>query len=491
MATASPNPSPTALSVPSSSLGAVVLTESATNHEYPVHVINDSPNSLVARIVLCYWDNIMGPCVRHLWNSEAQGMHVPQSALDYIATHTLSGEITRDEDDPTIDFRFFLIRESNLIVTSFVFGAIGGNESVVHSLSIVVRQEHRQRCLELQALMSSWMLRGIHHLRVYLEKETGDTSMDRFTPYLMQFIQMLTSLNESGLPGRISDCDIDTAFNPDCGCQFDGHFLCRAISSHLISARCSVVVGDNPNKVNKMIATLGLFLDSAERQCSRFVLYGNKSCPYSPDLFLQGFLQSASGELNTSLKDVHLSQRPTTLIDLTTQEVKFSCQPHQHLALQYRAVKRKLNELWTGRADNTFPFRSIGAKIILESHFYLLPFFSEMFHTFDEPETLVTNLFEEWKLLPPNIKQHEAYISQFISGLDRKAMTLIRFVECETNCGQNPLKISVKKLRQDLSLKVPGDFSIVLATAEKLKPGIFHFVTKGNNIDPAEFLDSF
>lgn len=41
----------------------------------------------------------------------------------------------------------------------------------------------------------------------------------------------------------------------------------------------------------QMIATLGMFLSPAERLCSRFVLYGNKSCPYSPDLFVQGFLQ--------------------------------------------------------------------------------------------------------------------------------------------------------------------------------------------------------
>jgi hypothetical protein len=161
----------TALAVPSPAYGAVALEPGAdSRNEFPVLVINDSPNSLISRIVLCYWDNIMGPCVRHLWNSESQDFEVSQTVLDYIATHTLGGGITRDEEDPTVDFRFFMIKEYGMMVTSFVFGAFGGNETVVHSLSIIVREEHRERCLELQALMSSWMLRGIHQLRVYLEK---------------------------------------------------------------------------------------------------------------------------------------------------------------------------------------------------------------------------------------------------------------------------------------------------------------------------------
>jgi hypothetical protein len=67
--------------------------------------------------------------------------------------------------------------------------------------------------------------------------------------------------------------------------------------------------------------------------------------------------QSTTGELTVSLKDVHLSQQPTTLVDLTTQEVKYSSLPHQHPALQHKAVKQKLNELWTGKTDTSYLLR--------------------------------------------------------------------------------------------------------------------------------------
>ena len=38
------------------------------------------------------------------------------------------------------------------------------------------------------------------------------------------------------------------------------------------------------------------------------------------------------------------------------------------------------------------------------------------------------------------------------------------------------MRNNLKKLKHDLSLTVPGDFHIILATAEKLKPGIYGFV---------------
>ena len=65
---------------------------------------------------------------------------------------------------------------------------------------------------------------------------------------------------------------------------------------------------------------------------------------------------------------------------------------------------------------------------------------------------------------------------------------------CCSGVGKHPSRLSSKRLRQDLSLKVPGDFYTVLATAEKLKPGMFQFVTgdsKGNNLEQAHLLDTF
>ncbi len=44
------------------------------------------------------------------------------------------------------------------------------------------------------------------------------------------------------------------------------------------------------------------------------------------------------------------------------------------------------------------------------------------------------------------------------------------------NHGKIPGKVVVKKLRQDMGLALMGDLKIILATAEKLRPGIYNFV---------------
>ena len=46
-----------------------------------------------------------------------------------------------------------------------------------------------------------------------------------------------------------------------------------------------------------------------------------------------------------------------------------------------------------------------------------------------------------------------------------------------SNDGSQPLKTSVlNKIRNDLHLNMEGDFRIILAIAEKLRPGIFFFL---------------
>jgi hypothetical protein len=44
------------------------------------------------------------------------------------------------------------------------------------------------------------------------------------------------------------------------------------------------------------------------------------------------------------------------------------------------------------------------------------------------------------------------------------------------NCGAQPYRGGLKKIRHDLCLPTEGDLMIVLAAAEKLKPGLYWFL---------------
>lgn len=140
---------------------------------YSKTTLQNAPDNLLSSIVLCYWDNILGPRVRHLWETPSTEMPSATSeVLHQIASHTLSGEICRDPTDPHVDTKFFVIKEGGFLVHSFVFGALGLTDFGVHSLSAVMREDNMSRCLQLQSLLHQWMTRGVARLRVLMEKVT-------------------------------------------------------------------------------------------------------------------------------------------------------------------------------------------------------------------------------------------------------------------------------------------------------------------------------
>ena len=128
-----------------------------------------SKEGLISCLVLCNWDNIMGPKVRHLWMSESMD-NVTMDTLVNIATHTLSGEICRDPLDSNIDTKFYAMKEKGIIVTSVIFGAMGLHDMSVHSLSLIVPHSQMKRYLQLHELCLSWISYFIAKLRILLEK---------------------------------------------------------------------------------------------------------------------------------------------------------------------------------------------------------------------------------------------------------------------------------------------------------------------------------
>ena len=85
------------------------------------------------------------------------------------------------------------------------------------------------------------------------------------------------------------------------------------------------------------------------------------------------------GQTLDSVSGILLSKYPTTLIDLTTGEVRHSSL-HKHHARRHEALKQHLDTLWKGRK---------------ESQVYTS---RNLFHAFEDAESLVNNFLEEVSL---------------------------------------------------------------------------------------------
>jgi len=114
--------------------------------------------------------------------------------------------------------------------------------------------------------------------------------------------------------------------------------LARAVTSHLQSHGCTVVIGDNLKMINMFIDSLSLFLMSnIEKERSSHVVEGRG---YTPDLALQGLLQNSLSD-----EEVIQSLLPTTLIDLNTNTVKQTHPFHEYTVLRREYMSMELEKL--------------------------------------------------------------------------------------------------------------------------------------------------
>lgn len=404
---------------------------------------------VVEMIILSYWDNILGPKIKHVWMMD-KVCDPNMDVLTHVATHTLSGEIYQYGLEAELNTKFYSVTRHDITVAAFVFSAMAKGDMTVHSVSLVLPRHRYDIFLCWHSLCQAWMTRLIGKLRVLLAKETDDTAVRLFSVDLSEFVRMIGSLTSLALPRHIP-LSI-TSMHREHKC--DVSLLRQAITSHLSTCGRSVVVGRSVDQINLMVCAMAMFLSPEERRCCRYVSCDNP-LPYHPDVCVQGILQSPDG--TDSLKDMVFSQYPTTMVNLTMKDIKLTSLPHEHYLRRSEALRQELVTLWKGQVKDSYPT-------------------SEMLQPFDDPETLVGNLLEELVLLPGGIGVQEAYILEFLRLLEKKALALIEYIEMLSDHGQVPVKHKLKKLKHDLSLTVPGDFKMVLATAEKLRPGICVFI---------------
>jgi len=402
----------------------------------------------VDALLLCQWDNILGPRTEHVWY--VSGRPQPHSnILRYITTQVLGGEICRDVTSSQIDFKFFDVPAMGIIFPSFIFSAQGQGSSglTLQSLVLIIPNSELALYLHQVDLINSWMTRIVAKLRVICEmKDFATSGLADLTSWLHTFMTMLSSLQQVGLPSHIT-----LQYTALCPTHsLEPEFLRQVISSHLMTYGRTLVIGHRADQVNVLVYTLGLFCWEGERMRSRTAL-GGEAWPYFADLCVQGCIKGEDGAFPLTLREIQVSQYPVTLVDVERRDVMQSSSLVDHRRLRQAALLEELSELWRGEG---------GSQGATKGQFYST-------HT---QESLVRDLISQVHKLPPEAGVREAFISHFMHSLQRRAAVVLTWLEGE---GSNLAggKGLVKKLRGDLGLSLEGDWRMVMAQVDKLRPG--------------------
>uniref|UniRef100_A0A4W4HB88 CI072 protein n=1 Tax=Electrophorus electricus TaxID=8005 RepID=A0A4W4HB88_ELEEL len=449
-----------------------------------------------------YWDNILGPRVRHIWAPKGQGsLLLSDGEVTFLANHTLNGEILRSAESGAVDVKFFVLAEKGVIIVSLIFdGELKGDKNTC-ALSIILPQAELGFYLPLHSVCVERLKHIVRKGRIRMQKVCGLPRLflppeqkpsrlciligpiltlvgllsvwqgyniiSTLTSEIVPIMELLSSMKTHNVPEEV---DIkDTVLNDDdIGDSCHEDFLHKSISSHLQTCGCSVVVGSNPDKVNKIVLTLCLFLTPTERKCSR-LCRAEGSFKYDTGLFVQGLLKDSTGSFVLPYRQVLYSPYPSTHIDVDINTVKQMPPCHEHTYHQRRYMRAELAALW--RATSEDDISSDNLFNAQDSFTPDLNIFQDVMHK----DTLVKSFIDEVFLLKPGLSLRSVYLSHFLLVLHRKALTLLRYIEDETQKGKKPFR-SLRNMKTDLDLTVEGDLSIVMAMAEKLRAGLHYFV---------------
>ncbi|XP_023620510.1 guanine nucleotide exchange C9orf72 homolog isoform X5 [Myotis lucifugus] len=293
MSTLCPPPSP-----------AVAKTEIALSGESPL---------LAA--TFAYWDNILGPRVRHIWAPKTEQVLLSDGEITFLANHTLNGEILRNAESGAIDVKFFVLSEKGVIIVSLIFDGNWNGDRSTYGLSIILPQTELSFYLPLHRVCVDRLTHIIRKGRIWMHKERqenvqkivlegtermedqGQSIIPMLTGEVIPVMELLSSMKSHSVPEEIDIAE--TVLNDDdIGDSCHEGFLLNAISSHLQTCGCSVVVGSSAEKVNKIVKTLCLFLTPAERKCSR-LCEAESSFKYESGLFVQGLLKGLTSFTQT------------------------------------------------------------------------------------------------------------------------------------------------------------------------------------------------
>lgn len=118
-----------------------------------------------------YWDNILGPRVRHIWAPKGDHfMFLSDGEVTFLANHTLNGEILRSAECGAVDVKFFVLAEKGVIIVSLIFdGELKGDKNTC-ALSIILPQSELAFYLPLHTICVERLKHVIRKGRIWMQK---------------------------------------------------------------------------------------------------------------------------------------------------------------------------------------------------------------------------------------------------------------------------------------------------------------------------------
>ncbi|XP_033101066.1 guanine nucleotide exchange C9orf72-like isoform X1 [Anneissia japonica] len=312
-------------------------------------VLEGSDEYPVDAIILCLWNNILGPHIEHVWMTEGR-RHFDYDCIKFVCKHTISSS---DEYSSAVHTKFLVLSERAILITSSIFTAEIQSGNTVYALSLVFPHSNLQWYLPLHEFCVIQMDILVTKLRVLLKKNHNDAA-SKFQVHLCKYLAALKSLKSAQLPAKL---DIkDTVFSSGQEKQIDADLLERALISHLQTCGCTIVVGNTVDEVNLMLKTLAMFLPQRDRHCCRLAIDSNLY-PYHPDILLQGFIsnQDCQFSISTFMKEMMICRYPTTLVNLCALEVRQMPQCHEHSRRRHDVLQHEVSNLWDERPNTWFP----------------------------------------------------------------------------------------------------------------------------------------
>ena len=277
-------------------------------------------------------------------------------------------------------------------------------------LQVLIASDFLDEYLYMHPILEDRLVRVASRLRALLNatrgvqphvtiKQFSSSQLYSFTTGLSALYSPSSSLEKCAISSRV------LLLNPIFTQQITPDFLARAITSHLMTHRSTVVVGKNIKYVNQMISILSAFLKPKEYKRARFLL--NPKARYVPDLLLQGLVEEPSE------RKLIQSMLPSTIVNIDAQTVQQTL-----LMFHYQKFRNK----WMEKELCAFLNNPV-AKNPSDN----LSSSEKKTGTLNEPAPSVFVLVQNLTLLPPHL--HYGYIREWCRAGTIKAFTLIRYVE--------------------------------------------------------------
>ncbi|XP_077500784.1 uncharacterized protein LOC144111379 isoform X1 [Amblyomma americanum] len=403
----------------------------------------------VLGVYLSSWDHVMGPQLVFRWRMQCPGS-VPDSAdcgPHFLKCHQFlenpEGFLARGEAPQQASRRE---EECDVHAASVLQLLHGGLERRGTRSCLLLLPDKRAAlhavtfalsaapvCLAalfpLRALADLWLLLPLTDLalaRVALVCRTPGRelmkNLSSATTLLHRYFQLASSLLSTRTLDRRAS--VNALSRSD---RLPEELIRRALQSHLQTRRCSIVIGDSVAQVEPALHALRGLLDHEELFCS---LWGDSLEPnYLPGLQLQGLVRGSTGS-PLSARELIWSPHPSTVVDMAQGRV-WQCPLH----VGYQGpLTRKLKAARTPSA---------------ESH---------------------VSQFVQQLGRAPNTAVAEQLLLAFQRHLRTKAAALI---QCASRSRR---ALSTKYLQSVLAVPYLSDFLVILAEAERLRPGLSRYV---------------